>query len=182
AGKPVLVGLAPGSSESHDAWADFLAGLVARGLRAPLLVISDGAEGLIGAAERVFDRSLRQRCLLHRSRKESTCRRAGIHGGGRGRHGGQEFRGGAIAGSCRGGGVLGLFEERAGLADGVADRGPADLEKVGEDVHRAQSALVEDGQKDAFAVADLLVKDAAAGARLTRGTTPLVASALGPGV
>ena len=47
-GKPVLVGLAPGSSESHDAWADFLAGLVARGLRAPLLIISDGAAGLIG--------------------------------------------------------------------------------------------------------------------------------------
>jgi len=52
--------------------------------------------------------------------------------------------------------VPGLFEERAGLADGVADRGPADLEKVGEYVHRAQSALVEDGQKDAFAVADLM--------------------------
>jgi putative transposase len=67
-GKPVLVGLAPGSSESHDAWADFLTGLVARGLRAPLLIISDGAEGLIGAAERVFDRSLRQRCLIHRAR------------------------------------------------------------------------------------------------------------------
>jgi transposase-like protein len=67
-GKPVLVGLAPGSSESHDAWADFLTGLVARGLRAPLLVISDGGEGLIGAAERVFDRSLRQRCLIHRAR------------------------------------------------------------------------------------------------------------------
>jgi hypothetical protein len=51
--------------------------------------------------------------------------------------------------------VASLFEEGADLADGVADRGPADLEKVGEDVHRAQSALVEDGHKDAFAVADL---------------------------
>jgi putative transposase len=56
-GKPVLVGLAPGSSESHDAWAGFLAGLVDRGLRAPLLVVSDGAQGLIGAAEQVFDRT-----------------------------------------------------------------------------------------------------------------------------
>ena len=44
----------------------------------------------------------------------------------------------------------GLLQERAGLADGVADRGPADLEQVGEDVHRGQSALVEDGHKDAF--------------------------------
>jgi hypothetical protein len=77
--------------------------------------------------------------------------------------------------------VRGLFEERAGLADGVADRGPADLEKVGEDVHGAQSALVEDGQKDAFAVADLLVEDATAGAGLTRATAPLVAEALGLG-
>ena len=75
----------------------------------------------------------------------------------------------------------GLFEEGAGLADGVADRGPADLEKVGEDVHRAQSALVEDGQKDAFAVADLLVKDAAAGASLSRATAPLIAETLGLG-
>jgi hypothetical protein len=75
--------------------------------------------------------------------------------------------------------VPGLFEERVGLADGVADRGPADLEKVGEYVHRAQSALVEDGQKDAFVVAELLVEDAAAGAGLTRATAPLRAEALG---
>jgi hypothetical protein len=41
--------------------------------------------------------------------------------------------------------------------------------------------LVEDGHKDAFAVADLLVEDAAAGAGLTRATAPLVAEALGLG-
>jgi hypothetical protein len=73
------------------------------------------------------------------------------------------------------------LEERAGLADGVADRGPADLEKVGEDVHGAQSALVEDGQTDGFAVAELVVEDAAVGAGLTRATAPLVAEALGLG-
>jgi putative transposase len=67
-GKPVLVGLAPGSSEAHDAWAGFLGELVGRGLRAPLLVISDGAPGLIGAVEQVFAHSLRQRCLVHRAR------------------------------------------------------------------------------------------------------------------
>jgi putative transposase len=44
-GTPVLVGLAPASAERHAGWADFLAGLVTRGLRAPLLVVSDGAEG-----------------------------------------------------------------------------------------------------------------------------------------
>ena len=68
AGKPVFLGLEPGSSESHDAWAGFFRGLRARGLRDPLLVISDGGQGLIGAAEIVFDRSLRQRCVIHRAR------------------------------------------------------------------------------------------------------------------
>jgi putative transposase len=68
AGKPVFLGLAPGGSESTDAWADFLEGLKGRGLRPPLLVISDGAGGLINAVETSFARSLRQRCLIHRAR------------------------------------------------------------------------------------------------------------------
>ena len=61
-GRPVLVGLDTGASESTDAWKAFLEGMVARGLRAPLLVVSDGAPGLIGAVELVFPNSLRQRC------------------------------------------------------------------------------------------------------------------------
>ena len=68
AGKPVFLGLEPGSAESHDAWAGFFRGLRDQGLRDPLLVISDGGQGLIGAAEIVFDRSLRQRCVIHRAR------------------------------------------------------------------------------------------------------------------
>ncbi|MHB1534639.1 MAG: IS256 family transposase [Acidimicrobiales bacterium] len=67
-GTPVLVGLEPGASESTDAWAEFLNGMVARGLRAPLLVVSDGAPGLIAAVELVFPNSLRQRCTIHRAR------------------------------------------------------------------------------------------------------------------
>jgi transposase-like protein len=67
-GTPVLIGLEPGASESTDAWADFLNGMVGRGLRAPLLVISDGAPGLIAAVELVFPNSLRQRCTIHRAR------------------------------------------------------------------------------------------------------------------
>jgi putative transposase len=67
-GKPVLVGLAPAASESTDAWDDFLADLTERGLRAPLLGISDGAPGLTGAFDRAFPTSLRQRCLVHRAR------------------------------------------------------------------------------------------------------------------
>jgi putative transposase len=67
-GAPVFVALAAAGSESTDAWGDFLDELTGRGLRPPLLVISDGAAGLINAAESSLPRSLRQRCLIHRSR------------------------------------------------------------------------------------------------------------------
>ncbi len=67
-GKPVFVGLEAASSESGDAWQGFLTGLGERGLRCPLLVISDGAAGLIGAVERTMGAALRQRCLIHRAR------------------------------------------------------------------------------------------------------------------
>jgi len=67
-GAPAFVALAAGGSESTDAWGDFLDELIGRGLRPPLLVISDGAAGLINAAESTLPRSLRQRCLIHRSR------------------------------------------------------------------------------------------------------------------
>jgi putative transposase len=67
-GKPAFIGLAPGSGESADAWHDFLAGLKDRGLASPLLVISDGAAGLITAIEQAYPKALRQRCLVHRAR------------------------------------------------------------------------------------------------------------------
>ena len=67
-GRPVFVGLETAAAESHDAWADFLTGLGERGLACPLLVISDGAPGLIGAVETTMGAALRQRCLIHRAR------------------------------------------------------------------------------------------------------------------
>ena len=67
-GKPALLGVEPGATESTDAWRGFLAGMVARGLRAPVLVISDGGAGLIAGVELVFPHSARQRCLIHRAR------------------------------------------------------------------------------------------------------------------
>jgi transposase-like protein len=67
-GKPVFVGLEAAASESGDAWEGFLTGLGERGLACPLLVISDGAAGLIGAVERTMGAALRQRCLIHRCR------------------------------------------------------------------------------------------------------------------
>jgi transposase-like protein len=67
-GKPVFVGLAPGTGESTDAWADFLTDLRDRGLATPLLIVSDGAKGLIAAIEQIYPKALRQRCLIHRLR------------------------------------------------------------------------------------------------------------------
>jgi len=67
-GKPAFTGLAPGSGESADAWGDFLTDLKDRGLPSPLLIISDGARGLISAIEQAFPKALRQRCLIHRAR------------------------------------------------------------------------------------------------------------------
>ena len=67
-GKPVFVGLDTSATESTDAWSGFLTDLGERGLGSPLLVISDGAPGLISAAELTMPGALRQRCLIHRGR------------------------------------------------------------------------------------------------------------------
>jgi len=67
-GRPVLIGLAIAGSESTDAWDGFLADLKGRGLRPPVLVISDGAKGLIAAVEVNWPGALRQRCLIHVAR------------------------------------------------------------------------------------------------------------------
>jgi transposase-like protein len=66
-GKPAFIGLAPGTGESADAWRAFLAGLKDRGLASPLLIVSDGAPGLITAIEQAYPQALRQRCLIHRA-------------------------------------------------------------------------------------------------------------------
>ena len=67
-GQPVLVSVEPAAAESTDAWADFLDGLTARGLKIPLLTITDGAQGLINAVDTSLHGSLRQRCLIHKAR------------------------------------------------------------------------------------------------------------------
>ena len=67
-GQPALLAVEPGGDESHDAWAGFIGDLTDRGLRIPLLVVSDGAAGLIGAVETKMASALRQRCLIHRAR------------------------------------------------------------------------------------------------------------------
>ena len=67
-GKRAFIGLSAGSSESYDSWRDHFQDLCDRGLRPPLLGITDGNEGLISAFEQVFPLSLRQRCAVHVAR------------------------------------------------------------------------------------------------------------------
>lgn len=65
-GRRVLLHLGLGGRESHAAWLGFLHEMVARGLREPLLVISDGQPGLLKALGEVFPQMRRQRRLVHK--------------------------------------------------------------------------------------------------------------------
>jgi len=67
-GRKVLLHMGLGNKESLDAWREFIRDMVSRGLRAPTLVTSDGAPGLIAAIEEIWPHSLRQRCLVHKKR------------------------------------------------------------------------------------------------------------------
>ncbi len=67
-GKKVLLHLMAGSKEDHETVSAFFQDMRARGLGDPLLVVSDGAPGIIKALETCFPRSARQRCLAHRMR------------------------------------------------------------------------------------------------------------------
>jgi putative transposase len=64
-GHAVFLGLGPGSTESAGAWGSFLDDLKDRGLRSPLLVVSDGGKGLCSAIETSFPAALHQRCTVH---------------------------------------------------------------------------------------------------------------------
>jgi transposase-like protein len=67
-GKRILLHLMAGSKEDHETVSAFFQDMRARGLGDPLLVVSDGAGGIIKAIESCFPRSERQRCLAHRMR------------------------------------------------------------------------------------------------------------------
>lgn len=77
-GARVLLHLMAGSREDAETVAAFFQDMRARGLGDPLLVVSDGAPGVIKAMETCFPRSARQRCLAHRMGTvgNSVCGRA----------------------------------------------------------------------------------------------------------
>lgn len=56
-----------GNKESNQSWGGFLEDLKKRGLKAPILIISDGNQGVINAIESHYTTSHRQRCTKHKT-------------------------------------------------------------------------------------------------------------------
>jgi transposase-like protein len=67
-GERVLLAVMLGMRESHEDWLDLGRDLIARGLGAPMLIVADGAPGLIKAIEQCWPASDRQHCAVHRVR------------------------------------------------------------------------------------------------------------------
>jgi putative transposase len=64
-GERTILGVDCGPSEDHVFWTHFLRGLVKRGLKGVMLVISDAHEGLRGAVAKVLSEASWQRCRVH---------------------------------------------------------------------------------------------------------------------
>jgi putative transposase len=67
-GERVLLSVMLGMRESHEDWLELGRDLIARGLGAPMLIVADGAPGLIRAVEQCWPASDRQHCAVHRAR------------------------------------------------------------------------------------------------------------------
>jgi putative transposase len=67
-GERVLLSVTLGMRESYEDWLSLGRDLIARGLGAPMLIVADGAPGLIKAIEQCWPASDRQRCCVHRAR------------------------------------------------------------------------------------------------------------------
>jgi transposase-like protein len=67
-GERVLLAVSLGMRESFEDWQTLARDLISRGLGAPMLIVADGAPGLIKAIEQCWPASDRQRCCVHRAR------------------------------------------------------------------------------------------------------------------
>jgi putative transposase len=67
-GERVLLAVMLGMRESHEDWLALGRDLIGRGLGAPMLIVADGAPGLIKAIEQCWPASDRQHCAVHRVR------------------------------------------------------------------------------------------------------------------
>jgi len=71
-GQKVLLGLQLGSRESYESWLDFGRDLTARGMRAPALIVADGAAGIWKATRELWEHAAEQRCTVHALRNVTS--------------------------------------------------------------------------------------------------------------
>lgn len=67
-GSKRLLHIMAAESESSQCWSSFFQDMLDRGLRQPLLIISDGSKGIIKAITEKFPLADRQRCIAHKMR------------------------------------------------------------------------------------------------------------------
>jgi putative transposase len=67
-GRKVLLHVVPGTKESTECCKELYNDMKRRGLEDPILVVTDGAPGIIRATEECFPTAKRQRCLAHKMR------------------------------------------------------------------------------------------------------------------
>jgi len=71
-GEKIMLHLSLGNKESYENWKEFFRDMLSRGLRVPMLVVSDGGPGLTKAIDDCFPESMRQRCIAHKLRNISN--------------------------------------------------------------------------------------------------------------
>ena len=78
-GTKELVAVAAGTRESTDDWAGLLRDLRRRGMRAPVVMVGDGALGLWAGLREVFPHTREQRCWVHKVRNVLGALPASVH-------------------------------------------------------------------------------------------------------
>jgi putative transposase len=78
-GRKELVAVADGTRESTDDWAELLRDLRRRGMRAPVVMVGDGALGLWRALGEVFPATREQRCWVHKVRNVLNALPKSVH-------------------------------------------------------------------------------------------------------
>ena len=82
-GTKELVAVADGQRESGDAWAELLRDCRHRGMRAPVVLVGDGALGLWTALGEVFPETREQRCWVHKVANVLNALPKSVHAGAR---------------------------------------------------------------------------------------------------
>jgi len=78
-GTKELVAVAQGTRESTDDWAGLLRSLRRRGMRAPVVMVGDGALGLWAGLREVFPHTREQKCWVHKVRNVLGALPASVH-------------------------------------------------------------------------------------------------------